>query len=192
MRALLDAKGLNLASASPRELIERVYAEEAPIPSGLNKPADRAQGRITGERAMGRMNALDLARGYVHQAGAWESDTRTPTRLGDPTRTLRLAKCDRGRLSPWFKAEDGDPRRSWRLSEVSVLAARVKDIAAPNAALKKAIAATTATWPDRFDPPLLVPLSAGDGGEWVAEAVDGRDRQGKLRYSDRLGLMFDF
>lgn len=191
MRSLTDTKGLNLASASPRDLIERVYAEDAPIPSGLNKPAERAQGRITGERAMGRMNALDLGKGYVHHAGAWESDTRTPTRLGDPTRTLRLARWDGSRLAPWCTAEDRDLRRSWRLSEVSVLAARLKDIAPPDVALEKAIAAEVAQWPDRYDPPLLVPLVRADGDEWTANAVDGRDASMKLRYSSTLGLSFE-
>ena len=192
MRALLDAGGLNLASASPRDLIEQVYADDAPSPSGLNKPSDRAEGRITSERAMGRMNALDLAMGYVHQAGAWESDTRTPTRLGDPTRTLRLARWDGHKLTPWIPVKDGDVRRAWRLSEVSVLAARVQDIAPPDAALKRAIAAEIAKWPDRYDPPLLVPLVAGDGDELVAEAVDGRDRTGRLHYSKLSGLLFEF
>ena len=78
-------------------------------------------------RAVGRMNALDLNKGYVHHAGDWASDTRTPTRLGDPTRTLRLARWDGQRLTPWRAIVDSDVRKAWRLSEVSVLARRVVD-----------------------------------------------------------------
>lgn len=191
MKALLDARGLNLASASPRDLIERVYDEDAARPSGLDQPSGKAEGRISSERAVGRMNALDLAKGYVHQAGAWESDTRTPTRLGDPTRSLRLARWDGRTLSPWIPVEHNDMRRAWRLSEVSVLAARVKDIAPPDAMLKRAIDTATATWPDCYDAPLLVPLVAGDGGEWVADVVNGRDEKLRLIYSSELGLSFE-
>ena len=61
MRALLDAGGLQLASANPRDLIERVYATDAAIPAGLDRPSEKAEGRISSERAVGRMNALALA-----------------------------------------------------------------------------------------------------------------------------------
>jgi CRISPR-associated endonuclease/helicase Cas3 len=192
MKVLLDAGGLNLASASPRDLIERVYAADAAIPSGLEQPSGKAEGHISSERAVGRMNALDLAKGYVHQAGAWESDTRTPTRLGDPTRMLRLARWDGRSLVPWMPVVDRDIRRAWRLSEVSVLAARVRDIAPPDPVLKRAMAIETATWPDRYDHPLLVPLVQGDTGIWEAAAFDERDRPGSLLYSKTSGLIFDF
>ena len=145
-------------------------------------------------RAVGRMNALDLNKGYVHHAGAWESDTRTPTRLGDPTRTLRLAKWDGHRLRPWRDIADGDARKAWRLSEVSVLARRVVDITPPEPDLKRAIADEVATWPDSYDPPLLVPLQQ-DGGEWTAKAIaldrKERDVPLTLRYSASSGLRFE-
>ncbi|MEQ1671849.1 MAG: CRISPR-associated helicase Cas3', partial [Hyphomicrobium sp.] len=110
MKSLLDARGLNLASGSPRDLIERVYAEDAEFPPGLMSPSGKAEGRAASARGIGRMNALDRSKGYVHQAGAWESDTRTPTRLGDPTRALRLAKWDGQHLEPWFAVENCDTR----------------------------------------------------------------------------------
>jgi len=189
MKSLLDAGGLNLASANPRDLIERVYDGEGDIPEGLQSVSGRAQGAATGERAVGRMNALELLKGYKHHAGAWDSDTRTPTRLGEPTRTLRLAKWDGRVLVPWYRIDAGDIRRAWRLSEVSVLARRVEDIAPPDAALKRAMAAEVATWPERYDPPLLVPLREKDG-EWVADAKDSRDQPILLRYDSRRGLRF--
>ena len=99
MRALRDAGGMKLANANPRDLIERVYATDAAIPAGLDRPSEKAEGRISSERAVVSVNARALAKGYVHQAGAWESGTRTPTRLGDPTRSLRLAMWDAAGIS---------------------------------------------------------------------------------------------
>ena len=193
MKALLEAGGLNLASGSPRDLIERVYAVAAEIPPGLNARSGKAEGKAASERGIGRMNALDRSIGYVHQAGAWESDTRTPTRLGDPTRTLRLARWDGQRLLPWFPDENNDRRKAWRLSEVSVLAARVKDLLVTDVSLKRAVKAEIKTWPDRYDPPLLVPL-VENGGEWRANIEDTREqpRMGQIIYSAEQGLRFEF
>lgn len=195
MRTLRDAPGLPLYSQNPRALVERVYAADT-FPSGLDTPAARAEGAAMADRAAGRMNALDFLKGYVHQAGAWESDTRTPTRLGDPTRTLRLARWDRHGLTPWRAIESGDKRKAWRLSEVSVLAIRVADLAPLEPAMKRAVEAEIATWPERYDPPLLVPLIDAGDGDWIANVIARDNRKTRdlpmtLRYSNRLGLRFE-
>ena len=189
MKSLLESGGLNLASGSPRDLIERVYADVTEIPPDLHTPSGKAEGKAASERGIGRMNALDRSKGYVHQAGAWESDTRTPTRLGDPTRTLRLAKWDGQRLMPWFRFENNDRRKAWRLSEVSVLAARVKDVIVTDPALRRAVDAEIETWPDRYDPPLLVPL-VESGGEWRANLRNERDEKLTIVYCQVMGLRF--
>ncbi len=140
------------------------------------------------ERGVAQMNALKLGKGYVHQAGAWESDTRTPTRLGEETRALRLAKWDGATLTPW--AAHADPRRAWRLSEVPVRAARVASVDyGRDTALEKAVALEIAAWPERYDPPLLVAL-VKDAGVWGARAKDVKDRTVVLRYCRSRGLMY--
>lgn len=198
MKALCDAGdagALPLQSQNPRTLLERVYGAAAKFPEGLERPAGRAEGAAMSARAVGGMNALDLEKGYVHHAGAWESDTRTPTRLGDASRTLRLARWDGQRLTPWRSIEEGDIRKARRLSEVSVLATRVTDIATPEKALERAIAAEIATWPESYDPPLLVPLVHFEGETWMSNAIardvrNARDVAIKLVYSPSTGLRF--
>lgn len=195
MRVLLDAPGLPLASQNPRSLIERVYASDQ-FPADLDSAAVKAEGAAMGDRSIGRMNALNLTTGYIHQAGAWASDTRTPTRLGDPTRTLRLAQWDGQRLIPWRAIRDGDLRRAWRLSEVSVLAIRVDRLPPLAPDLQRAVEAEVAAWPERYDPPMLVPLTDLGDGDWTADVV-ARDNRAErdvpmiLRYSERLGLRFE-
>ncbi len=190
MQRLLDG-GLPLASANPRDILEEIYdGDEATWPPALVDASGKAVGAILSARATAHLNGLDLRKGFVHQAGAWETDTRTPTRLGDPTRVLRLFRWDGRRLEPWWQGAGDDRRKALRLSEVTVLARRVADVVVEDVALKRAMAAEIATWPDRFDPPLLVPLVPAGDGEWAATIVDQRDGRIKMRYSTILGLRF--
>lgn len=197
MQRLLDG-GLPLASANPRDILEQIYeGDEATWPPALVEAAGQAIGAMLSARATAHLNGLDLRKGFVHQAGAWETDTRTPTRLGDPTRVLRLFRWDGHMLEPWWReagVERRDPgaerRRALRLSEVTVLARRVSDVIVENGALKRAMAAEIATWPDRFDPPLLVPLIEVGGGEWRAMSIDQRDGSIEIRYSPVVGMRY--
>jgi CRISPR-associated endonuclease/helicase Cas3 len=188
MRALLDTGGLNLATQSPREIIERVFARESEdIPVKLANASAQAEAKAMSQRAAAGLNGLNLKLGYVPQAGAWDSDTRTPTRLGEPSRVLRLARWDGARLTPWWH-DEGDIRRAWRLSEVSVRASRVASIdCGHDAALAKAVAREIAAWPETYDPPLLVPLVEGEDA-WIARARDENDKSVKLLYYFRYGL----
>lgn len=192
IRALLDAGGLKLMTATPRDLIERVHeSASAEIPIGLQAVSSRAEGADMGERGIAGLNLLRLKDGYVPQAGAWESDTRTPTRLGDPQRVLRLAKWDGTRLIPWAPVDapggEKETRRAWRLSEVSVLASRVAEITYADAALHRAVEAEIASWPEAYDPPLLVPL-VKRGGILEAHATDGKTRPIRVEYDPLIGL----
>lgn len=189
MRALLDAGGMRLETQSPRDLIECVFSDDLEkVPEGLAASSVKAEGKAMAERATAGMNGLVLGNGYVHHAGAWESDTRTPTRLGADSRVLRLAKWDGGALTPWWP--DDDPRRAWRLSEVSVRANRVASIDySHDRALARAVEREVERWPEKYDPPLLVVLEEVCG-DWQARAKDGGDKAAPLQYDPRRGLIF--
>jgi CRISPR-associated endonuclease/helicase Cas3 len=190
MRALLDAGGLNLATHSPRDLIERVFASEAHgIPEGLIPQSGKAEGKASSERAIANMNTLRLKDGYVPQAGAWESDTKTPTRLGELSRVLRLAKWDGTKLIPWH-AERSDPRRGWRLSEVSVRASLIAGADhSGNQDLERAVEREIAEWPEKYEPPLLIALEPHQGG-WKGWGKDHRGSAVALTYSGTAGLTY--
>lgn len=208
LRVLLDADGLKLKTASPRDVIERVYADEETLPASALKTPDALQAMSSkavadeiSQRVIAGMNLLKFKEGYIPQAGAWETDTRTPTRLGDPQRVLRLAKWNGSRLISWAPVDENEARndakqalrRAWRLSEVSVLAIRVADSVPGNAVLKQAVAREIASWPDSYDPPLLVALVQKDG-IWVAEGISKRDDKVspiKLIYCEKQGLRFE-
>lgn len=100
-----------------RLLLETVYAPEDPqhepaalaspfvrdepdawrVPSGLREATNEALNEMKRARAEAGYNELHLDGGYGGlKAGAahWQSEKRTPTRLGEPTTTVRLTKWD--------------------------------------------------------------------------------------------------
>ena len=129
---LLEEKGVIESPEGLRPLIEGVYgdAAEERIPNDLMACLFVAVGRAGAERGVATTNVLAFARGYVRDGGAWDSDVRTPTRIADdPQITLRLARVLNGRIEPY--AQEVEPWRAWRLSEVNVTRRRVSGEALP-------------------------------------------------------------
>ena len=79
-RALEDA-GVIESPAGLRTLIESVYGDdvEARLPDALQGSFFDAEGRAGAERGAATTNVLNLAKGYVRDGGAWDSDVRTPS-----------------------------------------------------------------------------------------------------------------
>lgn len=81
----------------PSDLLERWrnQATDWAIPNALRKASNKAFNEMKQARAQANHNALHLNGGYggLKSGGRhWFDDTRTPTRLGEPTTTVRLAK----------------------------------------------------------------------------------------------------
>jgi CRISPR-associated endonuclease/helicase Cas3 len=116
-------------SGEIRALVEAVYGEGAPeIPPSLEEVENEALGVRSGERTQAHYNTLDFQKGYDWDGMKWERETRVKTRLGEETITLRLARVDAGRVVPWISTEEGDPRRAWALSEVSLRKSRCSGV----------------------------------------------------------------
>lgn len=169
-----------------RDMIESVYgaSAQAEIPEGLQKVSARAEGDSGAMAAQGRLNGLDLDAGYVATTAHWQDDAYAPTRLGEPTVTVRLAKWDGGRLVPWA---EGDPRHGWQLSQLSVRRARVAREAAGISA--SALEEVRATMPDHGKYCVVVPLEQR-GSVWTGRAVNGRNEEVGVSYDPCLGLQF--
>ena len=76
--------------------------------------------------------ALDPAKGYSEQQRGFYDEARSPTRLGEDSRVVRLAKWQDGKLTAWADG-DGDENRAWRMSEIQLRAykAHARGIYAP-------------------------------------------------------------
>lgn len=192
-RALLQAGSIVTPgevgqAGSVRELVEAVYGDVADlIPPGLQRARRDEDGRDLAKVSQARFNALYLDKGYcVDSSERWDEDTRVPTRLGDETLTLYLARDENGGLVPWC----GIGAHSWEQSAVRIDARRVESL--------------SLEWQNRFaealqqlrsshrlleEPAVVLPLVDQDGAGWVGEVVDGQGRQLELRYDRVLGLM---
>lgn len=178
------------AIASPddmRPLIEEVA--EGDVPAALAMAASRAEGKTLSATAVAAQNVLDFQKGYRREAGLWEPDVRTPTRLEDrPQVTLRLARMLRdGQVVPY--AEDTDPRRAWALSEVSVAADRVARCEVPPE-LEQAAVAARAQWGkwERESPTILLAiLNAAETG-WLLRCLDAAGNAHAVPYDSCAGL----
>ena len=196
-KTLADAGSIE-SPGGLRALIEAVYGDDAElaVPEALQGSFFDAEGRAGAERGVANTNVLDLAKGYVRDGGAWDSDVRTPTRLvDDPQVTLRLARVRDGRIEPYAPhVEPGEPWRAWRLSEVNISARRVGGEAVPSEHAD-AVRAAKMDW-TRFDADkILVVLEESEAGDqtWSGTAMSGGETPTDVRlsYSPQRGLTTD-
>lgn len=117
-----------------RLLIDGVYSDEAQvkIPDSLLGLSWNAEGDAGSKRGMARLNALRLDKGYTRSSaedsGGWDKETRIPTRLGDESTMVALARFDGGILKPYAEASEfawelsmiALPKKDWRKVQASI------------------------------------------------------------------------
>lgn len=101
-----------------RSLIEGVFSEYVDLPEGLQANAGKAEGDTYASISIAMQNTLKPAAGYVRDAIDWWSEASTPSRLGEATMTVVLARWDGDRLRPWVDHES--LRHAWAYSTVKV------------------------------------------------------------------------
>lgn len=110
-----------------RSLVEAVYGVDAfPVPNGLKRSTREKQGKDLADISFARFNSLQLSRGYCDDGNSmWYEEGRIPTRLGDESRTIYLAREEGGVLRPLLDAE----AFAWEQSSVRVDARRLGELA---------------------------------------------------------------
>jgi len=174
---------------SVRALIESVYGSASidDIPPALVRASNEATGREFAAFSIADANLLNVAKGYGGQNQAWGSDQVTPTRLGEPVTVFRLGKINGGQVVPWCMADDGDLRRSWALSEVSINQRKATGIPSPTGELASIIDRAKTAWPEwEHDQPLLVLSENGGRQEGIVLAGDKSTQM--VVYDPQLGL----
>ena len=174
-RVLFD-RGMIRAPDGLRELIEAVYgASSLAVPEALEGTEIETMGRQMSEAQQAFNQVLDAEDGYDQpQMQRVFDDDRFPTRLGIPQVTLRLAREESGRLTPWA----GDGPYGWQSSEVQVSAARYRGLAGVDQD-RPEISAVRASWPDWMLASVLV-TPVGEHG-LICEG---------MRYDSALGIVF--
>lgn len=185
-RLLLDGEIALPGDAHP--FIEAVFGDESEtaIPPSLHLLAAMVRGTEAADASFAAENALRLKPGYSATGEGWKDDVRTPTRLGEASVTLRLARWDGNRITPWF--ENPYPRIAWDLSQVSVRESQVAAAADHPGPLARAVEEAIKSMPDRGRNAVIVPLSL-ENGEWSGFAAKRSGERVQLRYDDEQGLV---
>jgi CRISPR-associated endonuclease/helicase Cas3 len=183
---LLADRGQMKMPDDARHFVEAVFGEEQQdgIPKELRGRDRDADGKARAAISLAQLNGLDLAAGYTPTLNQWLEDTVTPTRLGVPTTTVRLARWDRATLTPWFSSD----RFAWDLSQVSVNRARIAGPSEHDRGLQVEVDRAMESMPDHCKWSVLVPLSPVEDGIWQGRAVDHRQRQVTAIYHPKTGL----
>ena len=171
-----------------RQLIEGVFGSDAHIPPGLDVNALAAEGKGFADLTQAQMNTLKLDLGYQRGGIDWWADAKTPSRLGEASNTVALARWVDGALQPWEAGKHGWAYSSLRMAERLIAATAP----AADARQQAALDTTLATLPAQGRWMVLLPMVLTPQG-WVGEALAAA-RQGqaprRLRwcYDSKTGL----
>ena len=190
-RALRGTEGHDGGFTMPddaRRLIEGVFGADAEIPPGLDANAMAAEGQGFADLGQAQTNSLTLSQGYQRGGIDWWADAKTPSRLGEASNTVTLARWVDGRLQPWVIGQHGWAYSSLRMADRLIAATAPATDAAQQALLD----ATLLTLPAQGRWTVLLPLALTAQG-WVGEAL-AAPRKGqparrlRWQYDDRTGL----
>jgi len=174
-----------------RRALEFVYGNQAiDLPEELQDQAMLAEGERLAQSDMALGNALRLKEGYKRTQLRWVDDTVSPTRLGEPTVTFRLARFSRGRMVPWYGGET--IQKSWGLSEIRVLSHRLSDSTPPeNQGEQDAREKALEEMPDKGRYSVLLPMRGVDKDVWEGRGLDGKGQNIRVYYDRQQGLLFE-
>jgi CRISPR-associated endonuclease/helicase Cas3 len=185
---LLAEYGVIRMPGDARKLIEGVFDEEQGevLPETLEEPSFTVEGRKMGERDMAEYNSLKIGKGYSSDNSQWYEDSRFPTRLGENTVTLYLARYAEGELTPWAAG-----KFPWDLSSLKVYESHLSDISPDTSAdLKKKLAQLKENEKGLSEDSFVFPL-VKCGKEWEGEGISKKGKRVKVRYSAERGCLIE-
>jgi CRISPR-associated endonuclease/helicase Cas3 len=195
-RALFGAGGIKTPEGV-RMLVESVYDETTRVaaPQALLQRELRAAGETSAASSIAQTNVLLLRPqggrahvGYSADAGSWDSDVRTPTRLSDESMRIRLGRVANGAILSWAEADA--PWRAWALSEVPIRVGRIVGEDQSNAAIAGPVQAAKSRWPEAERNVPLIALREEDDS-WWGRAYNPSGQALQVRYSSMKGLWFE-
>jgi CRISPR-associated endonuclease/helicase Cas3 len=169
-----------------RFLIEGVFGDraQASVPETLKVWEIQADGKDRGHAALAQINALRPQAGYADLQGQWEDDSRTPTRLGEASVTVVLARWDGAELRPW--SEGGED--AWRRSQVSVRESWIAGPAHYSGAEEREVARIKPLLPGRGEGSILISLTLTADGFWEGRAQNQKENEVIVTYDPKIGL----
>ena len=170
-----------------RVLVEGVYGEEARtrLPAALQDVSWSAVGEGLARESLAAQNAIKLSAGYRDStASNWWEEAITPTRDGEDTITVYLARLEPDGVRPWADGELAWARSELRLPlRMAAAEGRYPGLEPEQLQTWKAQLPGNARWG------LLLPLSDMGDGLWKGQLCDREGRSKEVSYSREWGFM---
>lgn len=169
-----------------RAMIEAVYDDAAfdELPEGLQAVSNAADGACRADKSTARGNLLNFDEGYTPTSQQWQDEGEAPTRLGEATVRVRLARVAEDGLVPWAKADAGI---AWALSELTVPRRLIADESPRDGAL---ITAARQTMSDEGRYVVIVALRPS-GETWRGHALNTSGDEIQVINSPVCGLTIE-
>ena len=166
-----------------RHMIEAVYGDAAfdELPEGLKAVANAADGACRADKSAARGNLLDFDEGYTPTSLPLQDEGEAPTRLGEATVRVRLARVVEAALLPWAEVDAGI---AWALSELSVPRRLIAYESPRDAAL---IEAARQAMPDEGRYVVIIALRPSSDA-WRGHALNASGKEIQVIYSPISGL----
>ena len=183
---LLQSKGEINMPHDLRELIEGVYGEPfEPVPEALQEASDEAMAEAMGMASLGKYNTLNFKRGYCFRSGQWDEEIHIPTRSGDETHIVYLAKSENGKLLP---LKEG--MFPWDLSSIRISRKKLNDISPAiqeefNEQLESLVHSEKRL--NRYA--LVLPVKQVEARRWASEGIGSNGELVDVIYDEDVGLM---
>lgn len=186
--SLLKKRGKFRMPEDARLLIEGVYGEDAElkIPPNLFNSALEAEGTGKAETSLAKSNALKITAGYSDESvNRWWDEAITPTRLGEDTITLYLARWQDGKLTPWRN----ESKHAWSYSSVSVRTYWVNQASFCDEISQEIIDQCMDSLPAKGKWGVLIPLKEKDNDVWEGCALNEKNKEVLVQYMLLSGLV---
>lgn len=185
-RWLAEERGFEVPRQA-RAMIEAVYDDAAfdTLPEALKAVASAADGACRADRGAARGNLLNFDEGYTPTSLIWQDEGEAPTRLGEATARVRLARVTEDGLVPWAKADVGI---AWALSELTVPRRLIAAESPRDGAL---ITAARQAMSDEGRYAVIVALRPSDDKTWCGHALNASGEEIQVIYSPQCGLTIE-
>lgn len=172
-----------------RDLMEGVFGNSSIIPEGLVQRNLTVQGDQMADASHAKANSLKFALGYRRgDVMDWWSEAKTPSRLGEPTINVILARWEGNKLVPWVQRNN-----AWAYSTVKIAERLLAKAEKPiQEEFLKEYERVLESLPDKGKWSVLLPLQS-HGAEWIAEgwtaATDSKKAESRTwSYSPSFGF----
>jgi CRISPR-associated endonuclease/helicase Cas3 len=173
-----------------RFLIEGVYGDDvqADIPDTLLQQSIEAEGSDHADASMARLNTLSIELGYSDIAtNRWWDESKTPTRLGEESVQVYLAKWEAGKLVPWSDEQEN----AWQFSAVSMRTFWITSESPTTEISQELIDACKVDLPAKGKWGVLLPLTFISGDDWQGVARNAKNETIQFIYNQKFGLIVD-